>query len=240
MSTLNKDCFGLIFSHLPLKEAVQNMLLCRATACLYNDNGFWRQYCLSRYHIDTTSREMKKRPGTTPLAIVIEAEEMVQALWSQRLYPPLRMLPYVFSLHPKKREDCLRIMKNNQRAVNHISSLTPTMWCVPDKEIAIVQLCPNIPQLELLLCPLNVCRTFHLGSPSSTIHETATNLRRILKAVTIPTWYLTESGPVQLPIDIDRCITLTPQINVLGDEFSTMVRNQLWILVHQTCMQYLP
>ena len=240
MYTLNKDCFGLIFCRLPLKEAVQNMLLCRATACLYNDEGFWRQYCHARYHIDTTSQDTKKRPGTTPLALAIEAEEMVQALWSQRLYPPLRMLPYIFSLHPKKREDCLRMMKNNQRPVNHTSSLTPTMWCVPDKEIATAQLCPNIPQLELLPCPPDVCKTFSLGSTSSTTRETATNLRHILKAVTIPTWYLTENGPVQLPIDIDRCVTLTPQINVLGNEFTTMVRNQLWILVNQTCMQFLP
>ena len=240
MCTLNKDCFGLVFCHLPLKEAVQNMLLSRITASLYNDDGFWHQYCLTRYHIDTKSPQIKKRPGTTSLAVAIEAEEMVRSLWEKRLFPPLRMLPYVFSLHPKKRHECCKHMRNEQKSFAHISTLTSTFWCGMDKEITIVQLCPDIPQLGLLPCPLIACDQFQIGTKVITTDETATNLRRIIKYVSVTTWYLTENGPIKLPIDIDRCAVLTPQLEAVNRPFSNMVGNQLWILVNQTCMQYLP
>lgn len=158
----------------------------------------------------------------------------------KRLNPPLRMLPYIFSLQPKKREDCRKQIKDGQKSFLYLSSLTSTFWCCVDKEIAIVQLYPDIPQLSLLPCSEDTCNNFHIGTKVVTTPATVTNLRQVIRYVSVPTWYLTENGPVELPIDIDRCIIITPQLETIGGHFSRMVGDQLWTLVNQTCMQYLP
>lgn len=240
MTTLNRDCIAHVLSYLSLRDAVRCTLMCQATSSLYNDDEFWRRFCITRYHLDPKHPSIRRPPGTNYLGLAIIVETIYMNTIKTRRFLPARTFSILFSIPTKERENTIKEMLAGWIPSNSSCDSLNSVLAF-NKDLGYIRAAiPGNPQLNLEPCSPMDCSFMLLGTAKSMISTSiANNLRKIFRFILVPTVYLTDRGPITLPIDIDRCYYLDPQCQAVGDAFYRMMSIHLWNHIHHICLAHL-